>query len=85
MAKLISINGVTLALKNIVSTNVRKSYVYWNNPWILEVQYKQMHEEVNIVGPFVKTDKKDIRNYRFKFDTVEMAQYYKGRADGTSK
>ena len=50
-----------------------------------EVQYKQKHEETNIIGPFVKTEKKDVKNYQFKFDTIEMAQYYQRRADGISK
>lgn len=85
MSKQITINGINLALKNIVGTNVRKSYVYWNNPWILEIRYKQPHEETNIIGPFVKTEKKDVKNYQFKFDTIEMAQYYQRRADGISK
>lgn len=80
MSRHISIKGVDLCLKNVISAKVRKSILYVKNPWILEIQYLHKHEEVNIVGPFVKTDWKDIKNYKFKFEDSNMAEHYRRRA-----
>jgi len=77
--RLISINGVDLMLNNVLNAKVRKSYLYVKNPWILEVQYRQQHEEVNIVGPFVRMDRENVRKYKFKFDDINMAEHYKRR------